>query len=743
MSSRSADNKVRSSGRDFVLVWLVALGFALLGGYYSVVTPIFEAPDELWHYDVVRAIAQGHFADPAGPARQEATQPPLYYSLAAAIYRLSPAPNPESAVQLNPYFDYKVTGATNKNLIYHGAPFERFPYQGIARTVHLIRLLSVALGVLTVIGIYRLASLASGGRTVFALLATGFCALNPEFAFLSGAITNDNAIVATATWTLVFLAQWLAAGTSVALIFLSITLGLALLSKATAFGLAIVVVAGLLWLGPSTDSCRSRLVRAGGVVGGGLLISAWWYIRLALLYHDPLGTATRDVALGRSTPFTFGEAINDLAELAVTFFARFGWTNVAPPAWIPVAYVVVAVAGLGVALTLRSTRSHPIFKVQVLWVAFIMVLFYIWQLDIPGAQGRLIFPAIGSLALLWANGADWILLHLRPVFRKVAAVSLAGSACVGVSFLPLVVIAPAYPPAIMRLDKALPATATPLTISYAHEVTLVGYQISQTTIQPGGTLYLQLFWQKGQHAGGNLSFAAHLLDHQGKSIAGTDLSLAPGLPADEWPSNTIVQTTARILVPRGTPSPQMDQLDVLVYSVQDGKIRSLPVDGSSTTTATIAAIRLPPPATPWSGTTVAHFTGSNGDSIDLVGWSIDSTTLAPGSTLRGHVYWRVHRQPRLAYTVFVHLVRHGHLIAQYDAQPLDGDYPTNAWLPGEIVQDPFVLAIPPGESSGSADLETGLYDLKTMRRLKLPGGDAKRLTTVVIERLATLRFGQP
>src|SRR5512136_3509449 len=60
--------------------------FVLLASLYSVVTPVFEASDELWHYPLVQWLSKGNplpvqAAQNAGPWKQEASQPPLYYWL--------------------------------------------------------------------------------------------------------------------------------------------------------------------------------------------------------------------------------------------------------------------------------------------------------------------------------------------------------------------------------------------------------------------------------------------------------------------------------------------------------------------------------------------------------------------------------------------------------------------------------------------------------------------------------------
>ncbi|HOK47378.1 MAG TPA: hypothetical protein PLK67_15660, partial [Bryobacteraceae bacterium] len=69
---------------------LVAAAF-LLFCFYSAATPLFEASDELWHYPFVQHLATGGSlpvqhagqTDADAPWRQEGSQPPLYYAIAA------------------------------------------------------------------------------------------------------------------------------------------------------------------------------------------------------------------------------------------------------------------------------------------------------------------------------------------------------------------------------------------------------------------------------------------------------------------------------------------------------------------------------------------------------------------------------------------------------------------------------------------------------------------------------------
>lgn len=76
----------KAKERTFIAVILGL--FIFLGTLYALVTPVFEASDELWHYPMIDHLADGNplpvqVMDPelAGPWKQEASQPPLYYYL--------------------------------------------------------------------------------------------------------------------------------------------------------------------------------------------------------------------------------------------------------------------------------------------------------------------------------------------------------------------------------------------------------------------------------------------------------------------------------------------------------------------------------------------------------------------------------------------------------------------------------------------------------------------------------------
>ena len=183
--------------------WLlgILILFTLLGLTYAVVTPLFEASDELWHYPFVRHLADGNplpVQDPetVGPWKQEASQQPLYYALSAALTFWIDTSDMETVRWLNPHVDNGVlTPDGNTNLAIHRSEQESFPWRGTVLAVRLIRLASVLMGTGTVYFTWRIARTAFPDQPALALGAAAFNAFTPMFLFISGAVNNDNLAV--------------------------------------------------------------------------------------------------------------------------------------------------------------------------------------------------------------------------------------------------------------------------------------------------------------------------------------------------------------------------------------------------------------------------------------------------------------------------------------------------------------------------------------------------------------------
>lgn len=120
---------------------------------------------------------------------------------------------------------------------------------------------------------------------------------------------------------------------------------------------------------------------------------------------------------------------------------------------------------------------------------------------------------------------------------------------------------------------------------------------------------------------------------------------------------------------------------------------------------------------------VQEFSGG----IRLLGYLRDPA--AP--PLRLTLFWQRRGAIDRNWKVFVQLLSaQQEVIAQDDASPLRGLYPTSRWQPGEIVESTFILRLPapPPPGSGPFSLITGFYDEGSGARLPLAaGGDAVQL----------------
>ena len=190
---------------------LLLVSFTVLGLLYSAVVPIFEASDEVWHYPLVEHLAREWTLpvqplEPgasSGPWRQEASQPPLYYAIAAALTAwidTSPTAAPydlNTVRHLNPHVAAGVVtpDGSNPNLVVHNPALERFPWRGAVLAVHVVRIFSVLLGTWAVYLTWALVRELYPEHPQLALLAAAIHAFTPMVLFVNASVNNDNLIV--------------------------------------------------------------------------------------------------------------------------------------------------------------------------------------------------------------------------------------------------------------------------------------------------------------------------------------------------------------------------------------------------------------------------------------------------------------------------------------------------------------------------------------------------------------------
>ena len=243
---------------------------------YSVMTPAWEAPDEVGHFDFIRHLRQAKtLPDIRTAVPGEAHQPPLYYLVTTLFTLPADISSPVGAFRSNPDFMWRNTGGTDINSGQRGTA-QTFPYQGQGLALQLARLASVAMGALTIFFIIKTGWLIFPNQPQIGLLAGALAAFTPQFLFISGAINNDNLLILATTgacWQMVkamkqpqLWRQWSAVGLWVAA---------AVLSKLTGAAVGLTAVFALMLCTVTTRSW-ALLWRGGAALAlPPLLLSGW------------------------------------------------------------------------------------------------------------------------------------------------------------------------------------------------------------------------------------------------------------------------------------------------------------------------------------------------------------------------------------------------------------------------------------------------------------------------------------
>lgn len=723
-------------------VALIAAAFAILGLIYSLTTPIFEAPDELYHFAYVRYVAERGALPVQGArageeaAQQEASQPPLYYLLAAPLARLvdtsdfaAVAHNPFAAPGL-PHND------GNKNVVLHGAG-ESFPYQGTVLAVHLVRLLSLALGLVSVLAVYLAARLIFPGRPALALLSMAVAAFNPQFLFIHAAINNDNLMTALGSLTfvvLLFVATrprpprvWLRDA-----LLLGVLAGLAALAKLTGVLLLGFVVLSLTLLGWRKGQLRRSLLQVAVIGALAAVLAGWWYARNWLLYGDVTGLNAMLAWVGERqlAPAALRDEIQGLE---LSFWGVFGWFNIlADQAFYAIAQyttrlALVGLAGLGLTLWLRrrpgparpSLVDGRALALAALWALLVVTGLLGWTSTTPGSQGRLLFPAMAALAPLLVAGLA-ALLGGRWQTPLLTGLTLALAVVAIVT--PARYIGPAYARPVL-LASAQAAPQHPAALAYGGQIALLGYSVYPDVTQPGQTVSITLYLQAVQPMQANYSLYIHVWGRGMEWLGQVDSYPGRGsYPTSQWQPGVVIEDRYLVTVAPTATVPARAQIEVGFYDyasrrrqearAPDGQRVPLPIIGRLKVASGEPAPALLPARYSFAG------------QINLT-----EARLAPpgapaaGQELTVETTWQTTAPPPADYTIFMQLLDgRGEIVAQADGQPQGGEYPTGLWSVGEVVHDSRRLALPAGLPAGRYRLVAGLYVLATQERLPITAG---------------------
>ncbi len=736
--------------------------FVLLAGTYSVITPIFEASDELWHYPMVQWLSKGNplpvqDAKNVGPWKQEASQPPLYYYLTGwATFWIDTSDLAEVRVE-NPHVDNGViTPDGNRNLVVHDPERESFPWRGTVLAVHLVRLLSVLMGAATVWLTYRIALELFPDREFLALGAAAINAFTPMFIFISGAVNNDNLTMTLCALALLMMVKqlrdqglgigdqatgrkefWLAIGRWLPL---GIVLGLAALTKTSALALLPITALAISVVAWRKESWAEFFAGAIATAIPVLFIAGWWYLRNIQLYGDPTGiNAFIDVLGKRAAPADLAQLWGERWGFMLSYWGLFGGVNVSLDNWVYHVLNTLAIVGVvGVAiyfvtLTWRWFHEDPIHswrdfayelrdyvqgRAPILLVGLfgviVVALLTQWASVTWSSQGRLVFSAISTWSIFLVLGLATI---ATKRFAKLV-LTVVGVFMLSVSTLaPFTTIAPAYARSgpLTAGDGRL-TEATKLNVVFGDQLKLVGAETKAAAVQPGGSIEIVLYWQATQPIERDYSTFVHLIDQNDIVVAQRDMYPGQGAwPTSQMRVGDIIASRYVLNIPSTAYAPDTLTWEVGVYDFASGQRLTVDRGGDNVRFGSLGVVGQ-------SGDVPNPITVNLGNQLDLIGYAVDVRSAAPTESIHLTLYWRARAKMAIDYTVFTHVLQPPETIwAQQDkALP-----PTTSWTIGQVVSDTYELKIKPDAPPGVYEIEVGVYEPQKFERLRIITADGR------------------
>ncbi len=585
-------------------IWALLAVFVLIGLVYNVTIPLFEPPDEIWHFAFANHLANGqglpHFSDEKPVFLREAGQPPLYYALTALAIAPFDRSDFPSFVRFNASHPSITPGSTSDrpNVFIHTRR-ESWPYRGAVLAVHVARLVSLVFGLLTVLGVYAIARQVTPDRPSLALAAAGIAAFTPQFVLLSNSVNNDSLMAATATWTvwvggrLIANCQLLTVNGQLKnadewkrsmgwAVGLGVMLGLGLLSKLSA--VALIPFVGLVlfatcWRSParltfdiiprsprpkghagplaavgspsrdvlrfiSSRACRETFYLALSSLAAAFLVAGWWYVRNIVLYGDPLAWQVwlSDIGVRQPAPAVW-QLIPEIPALFRTYWIEFTYGQAVPWLWVTLGAVVIIALASNFKFTCTTRRRKcqiPNSKFQIPNCQSLLLLAWLGIITAGVIRYMQTTPAAQGRLLFPAIAATSLLLAAGLSTRRTSWP--AYGLVVGLCVLSLAApFAFVLPAFAQPLASSLPADATSTSTRFGESIELVGYHLRPQQLTPGAALQVSTYWRIDAPLDQDHRLLIRLLKTDGQSGGQAHFTLGSSLyPTTLWLPGQIV-----------------------------------------------------------------------------------------------------------------------------------------------------------------------------------------------------------
>ena len=467
---------------------IILCAFIVLGICYSIVVPLGEAPDEVSHFAYVQTLVTQHRLPASeGAVSGEAHQAPLYYFIAAlATFWI---PQEDFQPINNPDFSFLDRQVPNMLLHPRG---EAFPYRNAVLAWHLARLLSIAFGAITVWATFQIAYQVFPAERWLPITAAGFVAFLPQFVYLSAVVNNDNLVIALSALSLLVFLRMSQDTPLRRFVQLGVLLGLAALTKISAFALwGAIGLAMLLY--QENGAARQRLARIIATFATALGLISPWVIYNWITFGDPINFTRWLHSIPRTSPMSLSDWIVYGVRMDESFWGKFGAAHLEMPQltyWALNALLIVAL--IGVILVLRDGRAGKLSSgTRQGLLTFGLYWIFLEAGHLRGVyaligmeQARQVFAGLPAFAALLIAGIFRLIRHQQiPALILSCGMGLVASA--NVSY-----VASLYAPNPLAMNAS-----SSIPIDFGKQIRVLYFRVEPQRVQPGDTVRVQIQWQ--------------------------------------------------------------------------------------------------------------------------------------------------------------------------------------------------------------------------------------------------------
>ncbi|MBI3538013.1 MAG: hypothetical protein HY070_10710 [Chloroflexi bacterium] len=290
------------------------------------------------------------------------------------------------------------------------------------------------------------------------------------------------------------------------------------------------------------------------------------------------------------------------------------------------------------------------------------------------------------------------------------------------------------------LPRAEPAPQFRLPWYVGSTFKLFGYDLARSTFAPGAQINFATYTETIFPPPATVGWRAELVDRDGNVMSQTDAEpFANKYPLQRWPPGIIARDEWTLNLARDL-APGAYELRLGLYRRENGEPIGVwhaseadAVHKKFLNAAPIARLKIPlAPPRPEELQRAQILNARLGENFSLARYALEYDRAA--RKVRLTLYWQGIAKNENDYTVFVHLLdAAGKIIAQKDAEPRAGAYPTSLWDAGEIIPDAYEFDL--GSDAAPTQIEIGMYLPRDLKRVPVFDARGAAIGDVIMIRI--------